>query len=90
MERRRVRIVVRGLVQGVGFRHHTRQKGTALELTGFVRNALDGSVVVEAQGDRVNELITWLKVGPQHAVVKSVEIEELTLSGDERSFEIAR
>lgn len=93
MPKRRVRIVVRGTpVQGVGFRYHTQEQGTALGLTGFVRNAADGSVVVEAEGDDavVKELIAWLRGGPRHAAVESVEVNELAPTGKERSFVIAR
>lgn len=89
---RRVRIVVRGVVQGVGFRYRTQEQGTALGLTGFVRNTNDGAVEVEAEGREVavDELINWLKTGPRHAAVESVEIVELTPSGIERTFEIVR
>lgn len=92
MAKRRVRIVVRGAVQGVGFRYHTQEQGTALGLTGFVRNTRDGSVEAEAEGDEtvVKELIAWLRRGPRHAIVESVEVTELAPTGNEHSFEIAR
>jgi acylphosphatase len=89
---RRVRVIVRGVVQGVGFRYHTREQGTALGLQGFVRNAPDGSVEVEAEGnpDTIEQLITWLRTGPRHAVVSSIDVDELAPTGNERSFEISR
>ena len=92
MAERRVRIIVRGLVQGVGFRYHTKEQGTALGLKGFVRNTASDSVEVEAEGDEhaINELIAWLRTGPSHATVESVELEEQTPTGKQRSFEIIR
>lgn len=92
MPRRRVRVVVRGVVQGVGFRYRTQEQSAALGLTGFVRNTGDGSVEVEAEGEEtaVNELIAWLRTGPRHAVVVSAEIEELSPTNAEMTFEIVR
>ena len=89
---RRVRIVVRGVVQGVGFRYHTQEQARALRLSGFVRNRQDRSVELEAEGDPegVNELITWLRTGPQHAAVETLEVTELPTTGAEHSFEIVR
>jgi acylphosphatase len=89
---RRVRIVIRGVVQGVGFRYHTQEEARALRLTGFVRNRQDSSVEVEAEGDPqvIDALITWLRTGPRHAVVETLEIAELSATGTEVSFEIVR
>jgi acylphosphatase len=92
MAERRVRVIVRGLVQGVGFRYHTKKQGTALGLKGFVRNTDSDSVEVEAEGNEnaINELIAWLRTGPPHAAVESVELEEQTPTGAEHSFEIIK
>ncbi|MCB0783112.1 MAG: acylphosphatase, partial [Flavobacteriales bacterium] len=49
MEHRRM--VVRGRVQGVWYRKHTREKALELGLRGWVMNQPDGSVLVEAEGD---------------------------------------
>jgi acylphosphatase len=48
----RVRAVVRGRVQGVGFRAFTREQAEALGLVGQVCNLSDGSVEVVAEGER--------------------------------------
>ena len=42
---------VHGRVQGVGFRYFVRREAQALELAGWVRNEVDGSVTGEASGD---------------------------------------
>ena len=47
----RRRWVVRGRVQGVGFRYHTAEHARGRAITGSVRNQRDGSVAIEAQGE---------------------------------------
>ena len=86
----RVHIVVEGLVQGVGFRWYTARHARTLGLTGFVRNLFDGSVEVEAEGDRslLEELITALKVGPRSAHVRNLRIEWLAPEQERKKFEI--
>jgi len=92
MAERRIRAIVRGVVQGVGFRHFTRERAKALRLHGFVRNKADGTVEIEVEGDTnaLNDFLAWLQNGPRHAEVTEVEIEELLLRANEVSFEILR
>jgi len=86
----RVHIVVEGLVQGVGFRWYAARHAQTLGLKGFVRNLFDGSVEVEAEGDRslLEELIAALKVGPRSAHVRNLRIEWLAPEHERKSFEI--
>jgi acylphosphatase len=84
-------IVVRGLVQGVGFRWYAAHRAESLGLRGYVKNCYDGSVEVEAVGDRslLEEFIKELKVGPRSAHVTDVQMEWLTSSSRQyTSFEI--
>ncbi|MBS2004342.1 MAG: acylphosphatase [Cyanobacteria bacterium SZAS LIN-5] len=69
-------LLIKGRVQGVGYRWSTREKADALGLRGWVRNLKDGSVEACALGDRavVEALIDWCKEGPAHADVSSVEV----------------
>ncbi|WP_024288549.1 acylphosphatase [Cellulomonas sp. KRMCY2] len=64
---RTVRLVaeVRGLVQGVGFRWWTRSVLVELGLTGSATNMSDGTVLIDARGDRaaLEELLTRLRSG---------------------------
>jgi acylphosphatase len=71
-----VRMVIRGAVQGVGFRHFIFRRATELGLSGDVRNLPDGSVEVRARGDaiRIDELIALARRGPTSARVAGVEI----------------
>jgi acylphosphatase len=79
----RVRIVVRGRVQGVGFRYATVSEARRLGLAGWARNAADGSVEILAEGAAaaVRDLIAWCRTGPPSARVVSVEHGEE--AGDE-------
>lgn len=69
------RYVVRGLVQGVGFRWFVHRQAARLGLRGFVRNLADGSVEVVADGpaDAIERLEQALQHGPSMASVTSVE-----------------
>lgn len=73
----RFHAVVRGRVQGVGFRWFVREEARALDLAGWVANRRDGSVEVEAEGPvgAIEGLRGVLARGPESAVVE--ELEEL-------------
>lgn len=67
--------LVRGRVQGVGFRWWTRRKAFDLGLWGTVRNRPDGTVEVHAAGelDRLEAFAAELEVGPLGARVEGVD-----------------
>ena len=69
-------ILIKGKVQGVFFRRHTRQIAEALDIMGWVKNTGEGDVEIFAQGneDAIEQLISWCKQGPPRADVKDVEI----------------
>ena len=92
MSRAGADIRVRGDVQGVGYRYFCYTRATALGVSGWVKNLVDGSVVVYAEGDRsvVEALIEELKVGPRHATVSDVEVRWSTFTGKHHSFQISR
>ena len=75
---RRIRAIVRGDVQGVGFRAATAHEARRGNIAGWVRNLRDGSVEVEAEGPgpAVDALIKWLRRGPSLARVTAVEIDD--------------
>ena len=87
---RAIRAIVRGVVQGVGFRYSTRQAAQRLGVVGWARNAADGSVEVLAQGPphAVDELIEFLAEGPRYARVLSVEVADENTNTGRTSFEI--
>lgn len=85
-----LRAVVRGMVQGVGFRFFVRRQAAALGLRGYARNRYDGSVEVVAEGDRrsLEQLLYALERGPSAADVEDVQAEWDTGSGAFSSFQI--
>lgn len=76
---RNVVITVRGRVQGVWFRKYTRDKALALDIKGFVKNQVDGSVYIEASGPdgQVDSLIQWCWEGSPMSNVDQVTVEEM-------------
>lgn len=84
-------VLVRGLVQGVAFRHHTKVRARELGLAGTVRNLDDGSVEVRVQGEAaaVEELVRWLHTGPPAARVESVEVRTVA-PGAHAGFVVVR
>jgi acylphosphatase len=89
-ESRRLRAIVRGRVQGVSFRYYTQRRARELGLTGYVRNAWDGSVEVVAEGGRADleEFLAFLNVGPQSAFVTEVDTQWSTATNAFERFEV--
>jgi len=76
--------VVRGRVQGVGFRWFVEREAHMLGIAGWVRNNHDGSVEVLAQGtrDQLSGLRSRLREGPRAARVDEVaEAEAQPVAG---------
>ena len=72
------RLVIRGRVQGVGFRYALLDAATALGVTGWVRNRRDGSVeaLVEGELGAVDAIVAWCRKGPPAARVGAVDVHE--------------
>ena len=83
------RWVVRGRVQGVGFRYFTRESATALGLTGYACNLDNGDVEVYAVGSEsaLSDLAARLHTGPRFSDVRGVEEREASVK-QYGSFEI--
>jgi acylphosphatase len=84
------RFVVRGRVQGVGFRWFVEREAHILGIAGWVRNNSDGSVEVLAQGTRdpLLSLRSRLREGPRAARVDDVEESEAKPAAGISSFRI--
>ena len=74
----RAHVFVTGRVQGVWFRESTRERAEALGVGGWVRNLADGRVEALFEGDAatVQRAIDFVREGPRHARVESVEVRE--------------
>jgi acylphosphatase len=91
MEKARARIIVSGIVQGVGYRSFALRQGNSLNLGGYVRNTPDGRVEVEAEGDRadIERLISVLREGPRAAEVSGVHVEWKDHTGEFNGFRVS-
>jgi len=69
------RIIVRGRVQGVGFRYATVEAAEHYGITGWVRNRRDGTVEAFIQGEptAIDAVTAWCRRGPPAARVEEVE-----------------
>lgn len=76
--KKRYNIIVKGLVQGVGYRFFCKRKALEYSLTGYAKNLFNGDVEIVIEGEY--ELITYflkdIKIGPFGSIVKSVNFEE--------------
>ena len=87
-----------GTVQGVGFRYYARAAALHLGLTGWVANNWDGSVTLEAQGDRaaleaqgdraaLDALVPLIERTNRWARIENIETAILPLKEHEYGFE---
>ena len=84
----RAYIIVKGLVQGVGFRWFVEREANKLELTGYVRNLFNGDVEVEVEGERglIEDLIKILRVGSRSSHVIDVQVSWKNFEGEFNRF----
>jgi acylphosphatase len=83
------RLVVRGRVQGVGFRHATAAAAAACGVAGWVRNCRDGSVEALVQGEpaQVERAIDWCRRGPPAARVEAVDVHDAPVDPARTGFD---
>jgi acylphosphatase len=86
----RLEAIVTGRVQGVNFRYYTQREAERLGLRGLVRNHADGSVEVQAEGERaaLEKLLQWLHHGPPAARVDNVSAQWQAATGGFARFEV--
>lgn len=88
--RARFEAVVRGVVQGVGFRYFVMRRARRLDVTGWVANETDGSVRCVAEGSRaaLDELLGVIRRGPPGSRVDHVAVTETEATGAHDRFEV--
>lgn len=85
-------LFIDGHVQGVGFRWFTQETASALGLTGYVRNLMDGRVEAYAEGSEkaLLQFLHRVQEGPGYGRVTEVLETWGVASGQYRSFRITR
>jgi acylphosphatase len=88
--RARIEAVVRGRVQGVGYRAFVFDEASLLGLSGWVANEPDGSVRLQAEGPRddLERLLARLWDGPRAAWVDDVAVTPMTVTGRDDGFRV--
>jgi len=86
----RIRFLVSGDVQGVGFRYFTLERARSLALSGWVRNRWDGKVEGEGEGPEtaLEEFGEELRRGPVSAQVDAVQIHDIPALGGPLVFRV--
>ena len=86
------RFLIRGGVQGVGYRFFAQRAAAKHQVVGYVRNEPDGSVEVVAEGPagNVEAFKHELVAGPQWSNVEQVEEINVEPTGLYRSFRVER
>lgn len=77
------KIIVRGRVQGVGFRYTTKQVALSNNIKGYVSNQMDRSVLIHAEGKDtdIDHFVNWCRNGPDWARVEGINISECPATG---------
>ncbi len=83
-------ILVKGLVQGVGFRWFVEREAEKLGLRGYVKNLYSGDVEIEVEGEKnvIQELIKIVKIGNRSSDVKNVLVDWRDFEDKYQSFQI--
>lgn len=80
--------LVSGKVQGVFYRDSTQQTAQNLDLTGYVKNLVNGQVEIEICGEQssLDEFQQWLWKGPIMSKVEDIQIQDIPMKNYSRNF----
>lgn len=86
----RTTVIVRGIVQGVAFRHHTTRAAAQHQVTGWVMNLPDGSVQAcfEGEEEQVRAMVQWCRRGPDSARVDELIEKPGDYTGEFAGFSV--
>ena len=72
------KVIVHGLVQGVGFRYAVASAARSRGVAGWVRNRSDGTVEAAFEGDpeAIESVVRFCREGPRGAEVLRVDVED--------------
>lgn len=77
------RIIIKGKVQGVGYRYYVLKIANDLNLCGFVRNLPNGEVEIEVEGDSISigTLVDFCRIGPPRSIINNITIQPQPIVG---------
>jgi acylphosphatase len=86
----RAHLLISGKVQGVYFRQSTLIEAKGLEVTGWIRNLIDGRVeaVFEGKEHSVKTLVNYCRQGPSAARVKDLDVTYGPFKGEFKNFAV--
>ena len=86
----RIHYIVKGYVQGVGFRRRAARTAAALSLTGWVRNLPDGRVELEVQGEdeNIQKLLPSIEQNSWGIDITDIKSDEIPVVPEEYGFDI--
>lgn len=86
------RLVISGLVQGVGYRYSMVLTAQRLGIRGWVRNRRDGNVeaLIAGEAEALAAMLIWARRGPPDACVEQVAVELAELAEVDATSETAR
>ena len=84
------KFIIKGRVQGVGFRYFTNHIANRIGVYGYVKNLWDGSVEVYAIGSDQQLLLlkTALSKGPSYAYIEKITEEDVPINSNYYSFDV--
>ena len=88
MDKARAHLFIDGRVQGVFYRHFTRELADSLGLNGWVKNLRDGRVEALFEGDKIiiQKAIQACYSGPPGALVANIDVQWEKYTGEEKGF----
>jgi acylphosphatase len=83
-------ILVKGNVQGVGYRYFAMREAAQLGVNGYVKNLANGTVevVVEGERDLIEYFTRILKEGPSFGRVDNLEVKEMPYQNKYNNFSV--
>lgn len=90
IEKTCVRVLISGIVQGVGFRWRTKEEASRLGITGWIANRPDGEVEAVFQGTRgsIDEMLLWARQSPPGSKVSGIRLQWREVDAGLRKFQI--
>jgi len=90
MAKQRLRLYVKGKVQGVFFRQALKVMAKKHNVSGWVKNLKNGTVeaILEGEDLAVNSIVEWCHGGPANARVEDIEIRNEKYKGEFSKFEV--